>query len=90
MSQGVMHTSGRHAAAPRHYGSSDGEAPHECEFCSPEPRIMPPGPMDSGAWPTGPGLPGGSGGPSGAFDEDVRRWLSAQPEFKEHPWSPES
>lgn len=81
MSQGIMHTSGRHAAAPRHYGSSDGEAPHECEFCSPELRIVPHGPLDSGAWPTGPG---------GDMDEDVRRWLSAQPEFKEQPWSPES
>jgi hypothetical protein len=81
MSQGVMHTSGRHSAAPRHYGSPDGGAPHECEFCSPEPRIAPPGPRDAGSRPTVPG---------GVVDEDVRRWLSAQPEFKEQPWSPES
>lgn len=81
MSQGVMHTSGRHASAPRHYGSPDGQGPHQCEFCSPEPGIVPPGPLDSGAWPTA---------PNGGLDEDVRRWLSAQPEFKERPWSPES
>lgn len=81
MSQGVIHTAGRHAAAPRHYGSSDGGAPHACEFCSPEPETIPPGPMGTGSR---------AGRPGGDPNEDVRRWLSAQPEFKEQPWSPES
>ena len=46
MSHGAMQTSGyftdervpaRHAAS-RRYGDSDSDAPHECEFCSPEPE----------------------------------------------------
>ncbi len=45
MSHGAMRTTGyfadeqvptRHAAS-RHYGDPEGDAPHVCDFCSPEP-----------------------------------------------------
>jgi hypothetical protein len=48
MSQSATRTSGyfadgrasaRHAAS-RYYGDPDGDAPHACEFCSPEPETI--------------------------------------------------
>jgi hypothetical protein len=74
MSHGVVQTSGsyfadeqmpgRHSAA-RHYGDSDGEAPHVCEFCSPEPEVVAPAPSRS----TGGG---------GRHSAGVRRWGSQE------------
>ncbi|HEV3172829.1 MAG TPA: hypothetical protein VGZ32_20955 [Actinocrinis sp.] len=48
----------RHAAssAARHYGAPDGDAPHECEFCSPEPQtiaVLPSGRHGAGVRPWG-------------------------------------
>jgi hypothetical protein len=48
MSHSAMRTSGyfsdeqvpaQHAAS-RHYGAADGDAPHVCEFCSPETKTI--------------------------------------------------
>jgi hypothetical protein len=52
---------GRHAAA-RRYGASDGDAPHMCEFCSPEPEPVEPAPSRAG----------------GRHTAGVRRWGSQE------------